>query len=211
MKTMLFAELAALIFPNFARAQANPVQDVLLSQRSLIEESSRRTIGPAIDAIANSDLPQMQAVLEAWQAKNMWQRGEDGLFFAASRNDDKSYQLVGFATGAMVGTRTKDTLVQIKPNSGIRAMIATAIVRFQLSDPDKVRRCEALDSISRDPEAASLSPLRASIATETDPALLACKTRLERLMTLASNCDTAARVATINEMAGDLSVDFRAH
>ncbi len=91
MKTMLIAVLAALIFSNVARAQANPVLDVIQSQHSLIEKSSRRTIGPAIDAIANSGLPQMQAVLEAWQAKNMWQRGEDGLFFAASRNDDKSY------------------------------------------------------------------------------------------------------------------------
>ena len=126
MKTMLFAVLAALIFPNVAPAQANPVQDVLQSQRSLIEESSRRTIGPAIDAIANSGLPQMQAMLEAWQVKNMWQRGEDGLSFAASRNDDKSYQLVDFAACAAVGTYTKDALVQIKPNGGVRAMIATA-------------------------------------------------------------------------------------
>jgi urea transport system permease protein len=68
----------------------------------------------------------LQAVLEAWQAKNMWQRGKDGLFFAASGNDHKSYQLVDFATGAAVGTYTKDALVQIKPNCGIRAKIATA-------------------------------------------------------------------------------------
>jgi branched-subunit amino acid ABC-type transport system permease component len=73
-----------------------------------------------------------------------------------------------------------------------------------------VRRGDALDSISRDPEAALLSPLRASIATETDPVLLARTTRLERLMTMAYNRDTAARVAAINEMAGYLSANFRA-
>ena len=48
--------------------------------------------------------------------------------------------MVDFAPGVAVGTYTKDVLVQIKPNSGIHAMIATALVRFQLSDPDKVRR-----------------------------------------------------------------------
>ncbi|MDR6266677.1 urea ABC transporter permease subunit UrtB [Roseobacter sp. N2S] len=220
MKSMLFAVLAALFTIPAAFAQtdpaqtdltsADPVQAVLQTHRALIEESSRRTIGPAIDGIANSGLPQMQAVLEAWQAKDMWQRSSDGWFFAATKSGADSYELTNFADGSVVGTYPKGEVAQIKPNSGIRAMIATALVQFQLSDPDTMRRSDALDSISRNPEAALLAPLRASIPTESDPDLLARKIRIERLMTMAYDPEADARVTAIQAMAGDLGVDFRA-
>jgi urea transport system permease protein len=32
----------------------------------------------------------------------------------------------------------------LKPNSGVRAVIAAALVQFQLSDPDPKRRLDAL-------------------------------------------------------------------
>jgi urea transport system permease protein len=210
MKTLLLALCFALSFSTWLSAQTTPVQDVLQSQRALIEKSSRRTIGPAIDALVASGLPQMQNVLEVWQAKNMWQRRADGLFFTATKNADGTYMLQNFDDGADVGTAASTDLIQLKPNSGVRAMIATALVQFQLSDPDPAKRADALNSIARDPEVALLKPLRASIASETDANVLARKTRLERLMTMAYDSDIPSRVAAITEMSGDLGVDFRA-
>lgn len=214
---MFSAVIAVLLLLQTANAQtafdgATPigaVQTILQSQRDVIVKSSRRTIGPAIDAIAASGLSQMQRVLEAWQAKDMWQRRDDGLFFIAAKNADGDYDLTDFETGASVGTYGKKALRQIKPNSGIRAMIATALVTFQLSDPSPEKRSAALDSIARDPGVALLAPLRASIANETDDVLLQRKTRTERLMTMAYDQDPDARVGAINAMSGDLSLDFR--
>ena len=210
MKSLLLALCFALSFGHLASAQTTRVQEVLQTQRALIEKSSRRTIGPAIDALVASGLPQMQNVLEVWQAKKMWQRKADGLFFTATKNDDASYTLQSFDDGAEVGTAASTDLKQLKPNSGVRAMIATALVQFQLSDPDPVKRADALDSIARDPEAALLAPLRASIEGETDADILTRKTRLERLMSMAYDDDIPTRVAAINDMSGDLGVDFRA-
>ena len=210
MKSLLLAVLTALFLSHAATTQAQPVQDVLQSQRALIEESSRTTIQPAIDAIANSGLAQMQTVLQVWQSKDMWQRISDGLFFQARAAQDDMYELTDFDTGLPVGLHPKSDLVQMKPNSGVRAYIATALVQFQLSDPDASRRQEALTAIARSPDASLLAPLRAAIPSETDPALLAQKNRLERLMTIAHDRDIAARVSAINAMAGDLGVDFRA-
>ncbi|KIN65571.1 Branched-chain amino acid ABC transporter, permease protein [Sulfitobacter noctilucae] len=210
MKNLLFAVLALLMMSHVVSAQPLTVQDVLQSQRELIEKSSRRTIGPAIDALVDSGLPQMQTVLELWQAKEIWQRKADGLFFTATKNDDGSYTLRDFEDGAEVGTAPSTDLKQLKPNSGVRAMIATALVQFQLSDPDVTKRRDALDSIARDPGPDLLAPLRAAIPDEADPDILARKTRLERLMTMAYDNDAEARVAAINDMSGDLGVDFRA-
>ena len=210
MKTLLLALCFALSLSTWVSAQTTPVQDVLQSQRALIEKSSRRTIGPAIDALVASGLPQMQNVLEVWQAKDMWQRRADGLFFTATKDADGTYTLQNFESGADVGTAASTDLKQLKPNSGVRAMIATALVQFQLSDPDLNKRADALNSIARDPEAALLAPLRASIAGETDKDILSHKTRLERLMTMAYDSDIPNRVTAITEMSGDLGVDFRA-
>jgi urea transport system permease protein len=210
MKTLLLALCFALSLCTYVSAQTTPVQDALQNQRALIEKSSRRTIGPAIDALVASGLPQMQNVLEVWQAKDMWQRKADGLFFTTTKDANGNYTLQNFDDGTDVGTAASTDIRQLKPNSGVRAMIATALVQFQLSDPDPAKRTDALNSIARDPQAALLAPLRASIAGEADANILARKTRLERLMTMAYDSDVPSRVAAITEMSGDLGVDFRA-
>jgi urea transport system permease protein len=71
-------------------------------------------------------------------------------------------------------------------------------------------RAEAVATIARDPTADALEPLRASLATEADPALKARKERLERFLTLRFDPDPAARVAAIESLGSDTSLDVRA-
>ncbi|NVK45030.1 MAG: urea ABC transporter permease subunit UrtB [Rhodobacteraceae bacterium] len=193
-----------------AQAQDRTIQDVLQEHAEVIAQSSRKTIAPAIDAIAGSGLPAAQDVLQAWQAKDMWQRESDGLFFKAERVDSSTYELIDFATGESVGTADKGDLEQLKPNSGIRAMIGAALVQFQLNDPDAERRREALLAIQRDGEASHLAPLRASIEGETNPEIKALKETTERLLTISFDPDDAARVKAIEGFKGSLSLDARA-
>ena len=185
------------------------MQAILQEHRDTIVNSSRKTIQPAIDAVAGSGLEQSQVVLEVWQAKDMWQRKADGLFFRAEKAES-DYALFDLDTGLQVATAVKKDLKQIKPNRGIRALIATALVQFQLSDPDRDTRLAALTSLERDPTAFALAPLRASIADETDPEILAKKVRLERLLTMAHDPDPDARIAAIEEMSGGSGLDVRA-
>lgn len=202
-----FLLLVALHLP--AWAQTGPMQAILQDHRDAILKSSRTTIGPVIDAVAASGLPQAKAVLEAWQAKDMWLREADGLFFRAEKSGDV-YALFDFDTDAQIGEAEKNDLKQIKPNSGIRALIATALVQFQLSDPVRANRLAALTSLERNPMAEALVPLRASINGETDPGLLTQKVRLERLLTMAYDPDPQARIAAIEEMSGESGLDVRA-
>ena len=57
----------------------------------------------------------------------MWMRKSDGLFFIGEGRPDKSYRLTDFDTGEVVGTFPKKELKQLKPNSGIRALIGTRL------------------------------------------------------------------------------------
>lgn len=203
------AGLALLCTCLTANAQETGLRPILQAHQAEIAKSSRKTIQPAIDAIASSGLPQAQAMLETWAAKDMWMRKPDGWFFAGAKGEGRSYVLTDFDTGESAGTYEKSELKQLKPNSGVRALIATALVQFQLSDPDRAKRLDALESIARDPEASLLAPLRASVGSETDAQILAQKQRLERLLTIGYDADPAARVAAIADMSGDLGLDVR--
>ncbi|WP_170332290.1 urea ABC transporter permease subunit UrtB [Ruegeria arenilitoris] len=210
MLRLFLAGLAILCACLTANAQEGGLQPILQEHQEIIAKSSRKTIKPAIDAIAASGLPQAQVMLETWAAKNMWMRKSDGQFFAGKKAEGRSYELTDFDTGEVVGTFEKSDLKQMKPNSGIRAMIGTALVQFQLMDPSRAKRSAALRSIQRDPDGALLEPLRASINEEPDVDLKAQKQRLERLLTIGYDEDTAARVAAIEDMSDDLGVDVRA-
>jgi len=212
------ALLIALTFAAAGRAQSpelSPIQTLLQEHRALIERSSRRTIGPAIDALAASGLPAARGVLERWRDKEMWQREADGLFFFAEEAGEDTegedlLRLFAIADGADLGLVLEDDMDQLKPNSGIRGLIGSALVQFQLRDPDPAERRTALAALERDAEAGHLPILRAILPEETDPDLRARAQRLERLLTIRFDDDATARVAAIESFRADLGVDVRA-
>ncbi len=206
----LFACLALMCWCQAGLAQGITVQEILQENKTLVEKLSRKTIGPVIEQIAASDLPQAQGFLEALATKQVWQRRSDGLFFIATEVAKRQYTLSDPDGASVVGEFAKKQLKQLKPNSGVRALIATALVQFQLSDADPAKRAEALLAMERAPAADQLAPLRASIESEPDAVLKARKSRLERLLTISFDPDDAIRVAAIQSFDGDLGVDVRA-
>jgi urea transport system permease protein len=200
--------VAALLWllPGLALAQS--AADIVAQNRDMIEKPSRQTIGPVIADLAASGDPMADDILSAWADKRLVIRKADGALFLALPEGD------GFALTALDGTAAgsapKADLTELKPNAGVRGLIAAALVQFTLTDPDPKRRAEALTSIARDPTAETLAPLRASIATEEDPALKAQKVRLERFLTLRFDPDPAVRVAAIESLGADTALDTRA-
>ncbi|WP_431298117.1 urea ABC transporter permease subunit UrtB [Tabrizicola sp. BL-A-41-H6] len=202
----LFAALLWLL-PSLALAEGEAAQ-IVADNRAQIEKPSRQTIGPVIAALAASGDPFADDILSAWADKRLVIRKADGAMFVALPDGD-GFALTGL-DGTPAGTAVKAELTDLKPNAGVRGVIAAALVQFTLSDPDPSVRAQALASIARDPKAETLEPLRASLATEADPALKAQKERLERFLTLRFDPDPAARVAAIESLGSDTSLDVRA-
>jgi urea transport system permease protein len=210
MRRIIQAALALILaFAAPATAQQSDIQNLLQDHRVILEKSSRKTIEPVIVALRDSGLADAQAVLEKWQTKELWQRKEDGVFIFVSEAD-KVYSHIDISTGEVTGTSDKKALKQLKPNSGIRAMIGAALVQFQLMDPDPARRRASLEAILRDGEAAHLPALIGSIEGEDDADIRALKERLVGLLTIRFSDDEAARIAAIEAVSGDLGVDVRA-
>ena len=187
-----------------------PIQQLLQEHSEIIQKSSRRTIGPAIDAIRDSGLPEAQRVLERWSAREMWLDEETGLFVYAEEVDRDTLRIFDFATGEAIGEVPDETYDQLKPNSGIRGLINSALVKFQLSDPDPENRLSALTSLERNGNESHLPVLRESIDGEPDPAIKARKQRIERLLTISYGETPDERVEAISAFSGDLGVDARA-
>ncbi|MEM1313398.1 MAG: urea ABC transporter permease subunit UrtB, partial [Pseudomonadota bacterium] len=201
---------AAAALPARAQDPDAPVQVLLQESGDRIAKPRRRTIGPVIDALAASGLPEMRAVLERWQAREMYRHKRSDLFVFGEEAEGRRLRVFDPATGAEIGLERARDFRQLKPNSGVRGLIGSALVRFRLSDPDIAQRRAALEQIERRGEAEHLPVLRAVLTDEADPGLAARMARAERILTIAFDEDEAARIAAIEGFAGDAGVDVRA-
>ena len=186
-----------------------PIQQLMQAQGDAIAKAKRKTVGPAIDALIASGLPEVRSVLERWQAKEMWFSKETGLYVWAEEIDKKTIRIFDFAGGTEIAEVPDKEWKQLKPNSGVRSVIAAALVQFQLAAPDVATRALALAAIERDAEASHLIALRAALEDDNET-LAARKSRLERLLTIRFGETDAERIAAIESFSGDLGVDLRA-
>jgi urea transport system permease protein len=186
---------------------AQTLSEVLTQNADAIAKPSRQTIGPVIAAITATGDAAAATVLAAWAEKGLGLRQDGQFFLIAPENGGWSLRDI---TGAPAGSAAKSDITQLKPNSGVRGLIAGALVQFQLTDPAPDRRNAALTAIARAPNASHLAPLRASLALESDADILMRKQRLERLLTIQFDPDPAARIAAINSFGSDIGLDLRA-
>ena len=205
MRSVLFALILTLCGVSAVTAQT--LQSILQTHATEIGKPSRKTVGETIDAIAASGLPQVTEFLEQWSKKNIWQRS-DGSFFVATAAGD-SLTLIDVDTQAKT-IGSKSDFKQLKPNGGVRRLISTALVQFQLLDPDLTRRETAVAAIARRPEAAQLMPLIGSIDGERDAALKARKIQLANFLSARFAKDPQDRIAAIRSLSTDTSVEARA-
>ena len=191
-----------------AAAAAQDLQSVLQTHSEEIAKPSRRSVQVAIDDLMALGQPEVPVFLERWQGKEVYQWETDGQFYYVDGADP--FDLIDVSTGEIVGQAPKGEMSQIKPNAGVRGVIGTALVQFQLQDPDPARRIAALDAIARDGTADQLAPLAASIDAEPDAAIRARKESLLQMLTARFGETTEARVAAIEALSTEVSVDARA-
>ena len=211
---MLHRLLRSLLFVLLAvptAGAAETLQDILQRHAEEVADPGRRTVGPVIEDLVASGLPGVPGFLTAWSAREVVQRLEDGRFFLGEETGDDRLTLRDVATGEPLATDVpEDAVEEVRPNGGVRRVIGTALVQFQLSDPDPEIRRDAVQALSRSLEPDQIAPLERSIPDESDPALKARKEQLLAYLRARYGATTEARVAALDSLAGDLSVETRA-
>lgn len=181
-------------------AAANPALEAIVSDKlDQIERPSRRAVEPLVAEIAATG-PEGLALLSAWAGRSLGLTADGRLLIVSGQ------EMTDAITGQPV-TGADPTM--LRPNSGVRGVIESALVAGEIASPDRDRRAAALAAIARDGTAAHLDALRAA-ALDSDPILAARRDRIEKLLTIRFDGDPAARIAAIQEMAGDVGLDFRA-
>ncbi|MDO5632627.1 MAG: urea ABC transporter permease subunit UrtB [Paracoccus sp. (in: a-proteobacteria)] len=196
MRNFLFSVLVMAAVWLAAPVQAQDLGAVVDSYRDQIANPSRQTIAPVIEALAGAGT-EGAALLSAWADRRLGMTADGALVFLDSGLD------------AVTGVPVSAPAQALRPNSGVRGLIAGALVAGQIADPDPARRAAALDAIARDGSPDHLAALRGA-APDPDPALAARKARLERLLTIRFDPDSTARVAAINDLSGSIGADFQA-
>ncbi len=203
----LFLSLAWLMaFATSAFAQ--DLQSILQTHAEEVAKPSRNSVGVVMDDLVASGLPQTTAFLEQWAERNIWQNDETGSFFIGIEDGD-DLTLTDIDSGEETSV-SADGYSQLRPNGGVRRVIGTALVQFQLSDPDPERRLSALESIGRRADASQLPLLIASLEGEDDAAIRARKEQLINFLTARFGENTDDRIAAINSLSKDTSVEARA-
>ena len=196
-----------LLFGSTVSTSAQNLQSILQTHILEIKNPSRNSVSQALDDLAASGLPQVTVFLEQWAKKNVWQRDDNNFVFGSAEGDILSWTDIDNST---TGVASTDTHTQVKPNGGVRRLIATALVQFQLLDTDLERRKTAVASIARRPAASQLNPLLASIAGEIDAPLKARKIQLANFMSARFAENPADRITAINSISHDTSVEAQA-
>ena len=198
-----------ILFSNSAFAQAK-FQSLVQSQALSIIKPSVKTAPNVIDAIQTFDSKISNNFLLAWKQKKLWyQRNDNSIFFVKSHTNSQ-YYIFDLVTNKNLGLVEKNTLKQIKPNSGVRKLIGSALVTSQLNSHLIKNRISSLENIRRNPKAIHLNPLREALSKESDENLKIQMIRLERLLTVKYEINETIRKSAILSFANDLSLDVRA-
>ena len=198
-----------ILFSNSAFAQSK-FQSLVQSQALSIIKPSVKTAPNVIDVIQTFDSQISNNFLLAWKQKKLWyQRNDNSIFFVKSHTNSQ-YYIFDLVTNKNLGLVEKNTLKQIKPNSGVRKLIGSALVTSQLNSHLIKNRISSLENISRNPKAIHLNPLREALSKESDENLKIQMLRLERLLTVKYEINETIRKSAILSFANDLSLYVRA-
>ncbi len=195
------------VLVGLAPALAQDLQPLLQTHAAEIAKPSRNSVGAVLEALVDSGNEKVLPFLERWSDKGVWQQDETGLFFYG-KSRSKTLNLTDIDSGVETEAST-DGYTELRPNGGVRRVIGSALVQFQLSDPDLRRRTSAVDAIARRPSADQLEPLLASAENETDVRLKARKLQLANFLSVQFAESTDDRIAAIQSLSADTSVEAR--
>ncbi len=202
-----FIAFFMLVLPVSAQSS---FQDVAQSHFPNIKRGSVKTAPPVIADIQSYGGDVASRFLQNWQSKNIWYRKSDERLVTVQQLENKSYRLFDLETEQAIGEAAKSDIKQVKPNSGLRGLLGSALVASQLISDDLSVRKASLDNLTRNPKPNHMEPLRTAIAKEKNADLKSRMSRLERLLTMQFDTNTQVRVKAIESFTDDLGLDVRA-
>lgn len=216
--TRLFPLLLLFLFLSFSAQPAlssSSFEEVLGQNAKLIQKSSSKTVDAVLAEIQEFGGEAAAEFMENWKNKTLYFVKADGRFVTIepAGKDETSKKIVNVMDAISkqpLGLMPAKNVKQIKPNSGVRAKISSAMAPVQLASDNVDVRAAGLAAISRDIQPSHLLPLQQALATEIDASLKQQLEKTYKFAVITYGENTAEIVEAINNLKGDLSLEARA-
>ena len=152
---------------SFSVHSNTTIQEFINSNYKLISKSSSKTVDPVLNDIKNFNQDDVKKFLILWKSKELSIIKDSNLIVYTEKKEDTIIAYDIFNNNE-IGKFTKKQLKSIKPNSGVRSKIDSALVEYQILDEDINVRRESLQSLKRDIQKTHLKILRTAYENEID-------------------------------------------
>ena len=152
---------------SFSVHSNTTIQEFINSNYKLISKSSSKTVDPVLNDIKIFNQDDVKKFLILWKSKELSLIKDSNLIVYTEKKEDIIIAYDIFNNNE-IGKFTKKQLKSIKPNSGVRSKIDSALVEYQILDEDINVRRESLQSLKRDIQKTHLKILRTAYENEID-------------------------------------------
>ena len=208
MKYLLIILFSLLSF-NSAFSEEN-FDNFLFKNSKLIINSSSKTVGTFLEKINVYDQNTVSRFLNLWKNKKLFYIKETKKIVLISKFDNKTYYAIDIFSNAKIGKKKKKDFKKIKPNSGVRAKIATALVNFQIFSNDKNKRINSINALEKKILPGHLKLLRKAFLLEEDDRLKIKIKKLLQFAILQHGTDDKEKIKVLNELKTNTSIEVRA-
>ena len=208
MKYLLIILFSLLSF-NSAFSEEN-FDNFLFKNSKLIINSSSKTVGTFLEKINVYDQNTVSRFLNLWKNKKLFYIKETKKIVLISKFDNKTYYAIDIFSNAKIGKKKKKDFKKIKPNSGVRAKIATALVNFQIFSNDKNKRINSINALEKKILPEHLKLLRKAVLLEEDDRLKIKIKKLLQFAILQHGTDDKEKIKVLNELKTNTSIEVRA-
>ena len=208
MKYLLIILFSLLSF-NSAFSEEN-FDNFLFKNSKLIINSSSKTVGTFLEKINVYDQNTVSRFLNLWKNKKLFYIKETKKIVLISKFDNKTYYAIDIFSNAKIGKKQKKDFKKIKPNSGVRAKIATALVNFQIFSNDKNKRINSINALEKKILPEHLKLLRKAFLLEEDDRLKIKIKKLLQFAILQHGTDDKEKIKVLNELKTNTSIEVRA-
>ena len=151
-------------------------KEILQKNAKLIQKSSSKTVEPVLAEIQVYGTKLASDFLLSWKNKDLFFIKKSSTFVyvdSVGKNEDgkKTVKISDAVTNEKLGTFFLKEIKQIKPNSGVRAKIASALVPVLLESDNILDRQEGLATLRRNIKSSHLLSLKNAIEVEIDEVL----------------------------------------
>ena len=208
MKYLLIILFSLLSF-NSAFSEEN-FNNFLFKNSKLIIKSSSKTVGTFLEKINVYDQNTVSRFLNLWKNKKLFYIKETKKIVLISKFDNKTYYAIDIFSNAKIGKMQKKDFKKIKPNSGVRAKISSALVNFQIFSDDTNKRINSINALEKKILPEHLKLLRKAYLLEVDDKLKIKIKKLLQFAILQHGADDNEKINVLNELKTNISLEVRA-